>query len=107
MDRADVIQYIDYPPAEAVYAILRSSLVELMTRGIVEQVDVSDAESAAVAHRLSAVPGTDYLKIEEDQSAVTTLRTMSLGGSADLLNVSRFVGAKLYSLALRCKVRAR
>jgi hypothetical protein len=37
VDRADVIQYIDYPPAEAIYEILRSSLVELMKRGIVEE----------------------------------------------------------------------
>lgn len=37
VDRADIAQYIDYPPPEAVYEILRSTLVELMARGIVAE----------------------------------------------------------------------
>ena len=36
VDRADVIQYIDFPTAQAIYDILRSSLVELMKKGIVD-----------------------------------------------------------------------
>ena len=37
MDRADVTEYIDYPPPEAIYEILRSSLKELMAKGIVAE----------------------------------------------------------------------
>ncbi|KIY49562.1 AAA-domain-containing protein [Fistulina hepatica ATCC 64428] len=35
LDRADVIQYIDLPPREAVYDILRSALCEMIKKGIV------------------------------------------------------------------------
>jgi hypothetical protein len=42
VDRADIVQYVDLPPAEAVYEILRSCLCELMSAGIVKHV-VSDA----------------------------------------------------------------
>lgn len=35
VDRADIAEYIDYPPAEAVYEILSSTLAELMKKGIV------------------------------------------------------------------------
>ena len=38
MDRADIIQYIDLPPREAVYEILRTCLTELITKGIVGDV---------------------------------------------------------------------
>lgn len=93
-----MIQYIDYPPAEAVYEILRSSLVELMARGIVEQVDVPNAESASIAHRMANV------KSEHEQSAVATLHGMSLEASVDQYALSHFVGANLYSIAVRCKV---
>ena len=35
VDRADVVQYIDLPPPEAIYVILRSCLLELITKGVV------------------------------------------------------------------------
>ena len=35
VDRADIIQYVDLPPREAIYEILRGCLVELIKRGIV------------------------------------------------------------------------
>lgn len=37
VDRADITEYIDYPPPRAVYEILKSSLVELMRKGIVAE----------------------------------------------------------------------
>ncbi|KAG9317224.1 AAA-domain-containing protein [Chiua virens] len=40
VDRADIIQYVDKPPREAVYEILRSSLCEFILKGIVEEVSV-------------------------------------------------------------------
>ncbi|KAH9963174.1 thyroid receptor-interacting protein 13 [Russula dissimulans] len=41
VDRADIVQYIDLPPPEAIYLILRSCLVELITKGVVAPVDVA------------------------------------------------------------------
>jgi hypothetical protein len=38
VDRADIVQYIDLPPPEAIYLILRSCLVELITKGVVAPV---------------------------------------------------------------------
>jgi hypothetical protein len=35
VDRADIVQYIDLPPPEAIYVILRSCLLELITRSVV------------------------------------------------------------------------
>ena len=38
VDRADVTEYIDYPPPSAVYEILKSSLMELIKRRVVADV---------------------------------------------------------------------
>ncbi len=38
VDRADIIQYVDLPPREAIYEILRTCLSELVTKGIVADV---------------------------------------------------------------------
>lgn len=35
IDRADIIQYVDLPSREAVYDILRSSLCEMASKGVV------------------------------------------------------------------------
>lgn len=35
VDRADIVQYIDLPPREAIYEILRTCLSELIVKGIV------------------------------------------------------------------------
>jgi hypothetical protein len=35
VDRADIIQYVDLPPREAIYDILRSSLCEMAVKGVV------------------------------------------------------------------------
>ena len=34
VDRADIVQYIDLPSQEAVYDILRSSVLEIMSKGV-------------------------------------------------------------------------
>jgi hypothetical protein len=38
VDRADIIQYIDLPPREAIYEILRTCLLEMIAKGIVKHV---------------------------------------------------------------------
>jgi hypothetical protein len=38
VDRADIVQYIDLPPPEAIYVILRSCLLELIAKGVVASV---------------------------------------------------------------------
>lgn len=38
VDRADIVQYVDLPPREAIYEILRTCLVELIKKGVVANV---------------------------------------------------------------------
>jgi SpoVK/Ycf46/Vps4 family AAA+-type ATPase len=38
VDRADIIHFIGFPRQEALYNILRSSLIELMTKGVIRSV---------------------------------------------------------------------
>ncbi len=38
VDRADIIQYVDLPSPEAIYEILRSSLSEIVSKGLVSTV---------------------------------------------------------------------
>ncbi|KAL4076036.1 P-loop containing nucleoside triphosphate hydrolase protein [Scleroderma yunnanense] len=46
VDRADIIQYIDLPPREAIYEILRSALCEFIAKGILQEVAVPSLEDA-------------------------------------------------------------
>ncbi|KAH9999412.1 thyroid receptor-interacting protein 13 [Russula vinacea] len=51
VDRADIVQYIDLPPPEAIYVILRSCLLELATKGVVTPIDVPSLEEARYFER--------------------------------------------------------
>ena len=38
LDRADLVQYVDLPPREAIYEILRTCIVEFINKGIISSV---------------------------------------------------------------------
>ncbi|KAF9649616.1 AAA-domain-containing protein [Thelephora ganbajun] len=46
VDRADIVQYIDLPPKEAIYQILHSCLLELIKRKLVQSTEVPDLKYA-------------------------------------------------------------
>ncbi|EGO01751.1 hypothetical protein SERLA73DRAFT_70918 [Serpula lacrymans var. lacrymans S7.3] len=46
VDRADIIQYVDLPPREAIYEILRGSLCEFMSKGLVHATEVPPLSEA-------------------------------------------------------------
>lgn len=46
VDRADIIQYVDLPPREAIYEILRSSLCEFIKKGILQDTIVPALDRA-------------------------------------------------------------
>ncbi|KDQ64782.1 hypothetical protein JAAARDRAFT_43696 [Jaapia argillacea MUCL 33604] len=71
VDRADIIQYIDLPPPEAVYQILRSCLVELVNKGIVRPIDVPSLREAEVNRQHSA--SLPPLEAKLDRLESTTL----------------------------------
>ncbi|KAH8113358.1 AAA-domain-containing protein [Phellopilus nigrolimitatus] len=101
VDRADIAQYIDYPPAEAIYEILRSSLIELMKKGIIADLEVPSSQSAILAHKVDdhSVPRVDF----DEQNAVKTLNQLSLGPIIDRREMSRLVGSRLFAIAEKCK----
>lgn len=75
-----------------------------MSRGVVEQVDVPPAENAANFHRLATMNRTTALtnggvKRETEQSLLHPLP------SSDPQNASNLVGANLFTIAQKCKVR--
>ncbi|EMD40552.1 hypothetical protein CERSUDRAFT_44562 [Gelatoporia subvermispora B] len=51
VDRADIVQYIDLPPREAIYDILRTCLAELIKKGIIADVDVPSLMQAQIYER--------------------------------------------------------
>ncbi|KAI0269239.1 thyroid receptor-interacting protein 13 [Gloeopeniophorella convolvens] len=51
VDRADIVQYIDLPPSEAIYTILRSCLLELIVKGVVAHVEVPTLDEARYFER--------------------------------------------------------
>ncbi|KIK30518.1 hypothetical protein PISMIDRAFT_5913 [Pisolithus microcarpus 441] len=46
VDRADIIQYVDLPPRQAIYEILRSALCEFVAKGLLQDVTVPSLEDA-------------------------------------------------------------
>ena len=55
VDRADIVQYIDLPPKEAIYQILHSCLLELIKRKLVQPIV-----------RISYFPSNSYLRTQAD-----------------------------------------
>ena len=79
-----------------------------MARGIVEQLEVPDAESASVIrmlHNTHYTPELSNGQSDHEHSTVATFRKLGLDASMDRHAVSQFVGASLFSIAERCKVR--
>ncbi|KAI0786348.1 P-loop containing nucleoside triphosphate hydrolase protein [Abortiporus biennis] len=56
VDRADIVQYVDLPSREAIYEILRTCLTELVSKGIVADVDVPSLTRAQLYERISGYP---------------------------------------------------
>lgn len=50
-DRADIVQYIGLPPTEAIYDMLHSCLVELMAKGIVQQMNIPNRQISDTPNR--------------------------------------------------------
>lgn len=52
-DRADIVRYIGLPPTEAIYDMLHSCLIELMSKGIVHQLPVPNRLVSNTSNRLA------------------------------------------------------
>ncbi|KZT26942.1 P-loop containing nucleoside triphosphate hydrolase protein [Neolentinus lepideus HHB14362 ss-1] len=92
VDRADIIQYIDLPPREAIYDILRSCLSELVQKRIVRDVDVPTLIQAQMYERTSAYLSPQLNGDSEGRDDEVSRRDRN-----------KLVGLKLLKLAERCR----
>ncbi|KDQ29138.1 hypothetical protein PLEOSDRAFT_1011362, partial [Pleurotus ostreatus PC15] len=53
VDRADIVQYVDLPPREAIYDILRTCLCEIISKGIIAPTTIPTFKQAQL-HELSS-----------------------------------------------------
>ncbi|KAL0574320.1 hypothetical protein V5O48_007631 [Marasmius crinis-equi] len=86
VDRADIIQYIDLPPREAVYEILRSCLVEMVNKGIVTSINIPPLQKALMYERTAPT----------GQTVIST-------ATADPHEKSKLVALRLLALATQCR----
>ncbi|KAF7331799.1 AAA domain-containing protein [Mycena kentingensis (nom. inval.)] len=103
VDRADIVQYVDLPSREAVYEILRTCLVEMVTRGIVANITVPTLKQAQM-YELSATPehalGTLSLADPREKSKNVALRLLKLAGQCRTQGMSGRALRRLPVLAL-------
>ncbi|KAI0030229.1 P-loop containing nucleoside triphosphate hydrolase protein [Vararia minispora EC-137] len=108
VDRADIVQYIDLPPREAIYEILRSCLQELMVKGVVGEVELSSLDEAiryertALSSAVAAAPSSLSSRERTKQTAVRMLglaqrcRDLDMSGRAlrrlPVLAHARYIG---------------
>ncbi|KAJ3778370.1 P-loop containing nucleoside triphosphate hydrolase protein [Lentinula raphanica] len=88
VDRADIVQYIDLPPREAIYEILRTCLCEIMNRRIVSSVNVPSLQQALMYER----------------TAPSQTSTM-VSNSSNSHEKSEILGIRLLALATQCRAQ--
>lgn len=74
VDRADIVQYIDLPPKEAIYQILHSCLLELIKRKLIQQTEVPDLAFA----KFFITGSLDETPDATDRSTQLALKLMKL-----------------------------
>ncbi|KAJ8515981.1 hypothetical protein ONZ45_g6657 [Pleurotus djamor] len=87
VDRADIVQYVDLPPREAIYDILRSCILEIVAKGIIGSTTVPSLKEAQMYERSA-------------QSA-----TFSSGGATTTHEKSKNVALRLMALATQCRAQ--
>ncbi|KIM91051.1 hypothetical protein PILCRDRAFT_162053 [Piloderma croceum F 1598] len=94
VDRADIIQYVDLPPREAIYEILRTCLCEMIAKGMVEDIEVPTL-AKAVFHEESF---RSSIKVESSDHEVPQ-------APIDPRKKSEIIGQRLFELASQCKAQ--
>ncbi|KAH9853738.1 P-loop containing nucleoside triphosphate hydrolase protein [Lenzites betulinus] len=99
VDRADIVQYIDLPPREAIYEILRGCLAELVKKGIVGDVDVPSLPQAQIFERTADFSNLTLDPSRGDPSALSSSQTEVLASRER----SRTIAIRLLKLAQKCR----
>jgi len=92
VDRADIIQYVDLPPREAIYEILRTCLCEMVAKGMVEGIEVPTL-AKAIFDEENFRSGIKVESSDQEQSQ----------SPVDPRKKSEIIGQRLFALASQCK----
>ncbi|KZT72619.1 P-loop containing nucleoside triphosphate hydrolase protein [Daedalea quercina L-15889] len=113
VDRADIVQYVDLPPREAIYEILGTCLRELVTKGIVAEVEVPSLAQAQLYERTAGFLQTSSLAAalpphpstsQPASQAISRNSSQQTNGDAiDQRERSKHVALKLLTLAEKCR----
>ena len=103
IDRADIVQFIDLPPREAIYAILRTCLMEMMSKKVVEPVDVPTIADARMYERAGDFTSMSPTEAPQDPdllSVYVAFRLLALAAECRALGISGRALRRLPVLAL-------
>ncbi|KAI0370252.1 P-loop containing nucleoside triphosphate hydrolase protein [Pilatotrama ljubarskyi] len=100
VDRADIVQYVDLPPREAIYEILRGCLVELVKKGIVGDVEVPGLAQAQIYERTA-----DFSNLSLDRAHGAEAAALSSSQTQTLhaRERSKAIAIRLLKLAQKCR----
>lgn len=125
VDRADIIQYVDLPPRDAIYEILRSCLFELVKKGIIGEIvciilmqgcpvsdpclqDVPSLTQAVLYERTATFPsagGTSpSVPNANGPGPGPTTSSAPSTNTAEQREKSKNTGLRLLNLAEKCRV---
>ncbi|KAI0691385.1 P-loop containing nucleoside triphosphate hydrolase protein [Cytidiella melzeri] len=105
VDRADIIQYVDLPPREAIYEIMRSCLSELVKKGIVTDIDVPSLVQAQLYERTADFsPGTSIAP-PASHLPIPFAHNQARSVNGQVREKAKSVAIKLLSLADKCRAQ--
>jgi len=106
MDRADIVQYIDLPPREAIYEILRTCLVEIVDKAIINAVVRASVYCyIALCTKLFPTQSVPTLKEAQMYEMSAGLSSSHMTFDVDRLAKPRRLALRLLDLASQCRVR--
>ncbi|OCH93621.1 thyroid receptor-interacting protein 13 [Obba rivulosa] len=104
VDRADIVQYIDLPPREAIYDILRTCLLELIRKGIIADTDVPSLVQAQIYERTAVLAQPPLETRQTGQN--TSLPLDEIASTVqDSRGRSRDAAIRLLALSEKCRAQ--
>ncbi|KAI0723349.1 P-loop containing nucleoside triphosphate hydrolase protein [Earliella scabrosa] len=98
VDRADIVQYVDLPPREAIYEILRGCLAELVKKSIVAEIDVPSLAQAQIYERTA-----DFSNLSLSSAPTAPSGSPNVSEPQDARERSRLLAIRLLKLAQQCR----
>ncbi|KAH9894292.1 P-loop containing nucleoside triphosphate hydrolase protein [Cubamyces lactineus] len=99
VDRADIVQYVDLPPREAIYEILRGCLIELVKKGIISDIEVPSLPQAQIFERTAQFSNLSLDPTVSEQSPPSASQTERLQSRER----SKSIALRLLKLAQKCR----